>query len=120
MDTKLLGRWGEQQAAEYLKKKGYEIVGLNYRCRHGEIDIIAQDGKYTVFAEVKTRKNDRFAAAREHVTPAKQARILAAAEEWLQSHPDAPQPRFDVIEVYGEQGAPLPPRINHLTDAFGG
>ena len=114
------GAWGEQVARVYLEHHGYVILETNFRTRLGEIDIIAQDGKYTVFAEVKTRKNDRFAAAREHVTPAKQARILAAAEEWLQSHPDAPQPRFDVIEVYGEQGAPLPPRINHLTDAFGG
>ena len=114
------GAWGEQVARVYLERHGYVILETNFRTRLGEIDIIAQDGKYTVFAEVKTRKNDRFAAAREHVTSAKQARILAAAEEWLQSHPDAPQPRFDVIEVYGEQGAPLPPRINHLTDAFGG
>ena len=114
------GAWGEQAARVFLERHGYVILETNFRTRFGEIDIIAQDGKYTVFAEVKTRKNDRFAAAREHVTPAKQARILAAAEEWLQSHPDAPQPRFDVIEVYGEQGAPLPPRINHLTDAFGG
>ena len=114
------GAWGEQVARVYLERHGYVILETNFRTRLGEIDIIAQDGKYTVFAELKTRKNDRFAAAREHVTPAKQARILAAAEEWLQSHLDAPQPRFDVIEVYGEQGAPLPPRINHLTDAFGG
>ena len=114
------GAWGEQVARVYLEHHGYVILETNFRTRLGEIDIIAQDGKYTVFAEVKTRKNDRFAAAREHVTPAKQARILAAAEEWLQSHPEAPQPRFDVIEVYGEQGVPLPPRINHLTDAFGG
>ena len=114
------GAWGEQAARVFLERHGYVILETNFRTRFGEIDIIAQDGKYTVFAEVKTRKNDRFAAAREHVTPAKQARILAAAEEWLQSHPDAPQPRFDVIEVYGEQGAPRPPRIIHLTDAFGG
>ena len=114
------GAWGEQVARVYLERHGYVILETNFRTRLGEIDIIAQDGKYTVFAEVKTRKNDRFAAARRHVPPARQARSLAAAEEWLQSHPDAPQPRFDVIEVYGEQGAPLPPRINHLTDAFGG
>ena len=114
------GAWGEQAARVFLERHGYVILETNFRTRFGEIDIIAQDGKYTVFAEVKMRKNDRFAAAREHVTPAKQARILAAAEEWLQSHPEAPQPRFDVIEVYGEQGAPRPPRIIHLTDAFGG
>ena len=80
----------------------------------------SRGGKYIVFVEVKTRKSDRFAAAREFVTPAKQARILAAAAEWLQRHPSALQPRFDVIEVYGEEGAPLPPRLRHWENAFGG
>ncbi len=114
------GAWGEAAARGYLTRAGYRIVDCNFRTRFGEIDIIAQDGKYIVFVEVKTRKNSRFAAAREYVTPAKQARILAAAEEWLQSHPGGQQPRFDVIEVYGEEGAPVPPRINHLENAFGG
>ena len=113
------GAWGEQAAADFLIRKGLGIAARNFRTRFGEIDIIAQDGKYIVFAEVKTRKSDRFAAAREHVTPRKQARIIAAAEEWLQAHPDAGQPRFDVIEVYGQPQAAAP-RINHLENAFGG
>ena len=46
--------------------------------------------------------------------------VIAAAEAWLQAHPSGLQPRFDVIEVYGEEGAPVPPRINHLENAFGG
>ena len=114
------GAWGERAACDFLVRGGWTIVDTNFRTRFGEIDIIARNGKYIVFAEVKTRKNDRFAAAREAVTPKKQARILAAAEEWLQGHPVTLQPRFDVIEVYGEEGAPLPPRINHLENAFGG
>lgn len=114
------GVWGEAAARGYLTRAGYQIVDCNFRTRFGEIDIIAQAGEYLVFVEVKTRKNARFAAAREYVTPAKQARILAAAEIWLQGHPTMLQPRFDVIEVYGEEGAPLPPRINHLENAFGG
>ena len=114
------GAWGEAAARGYLTRAGYRIVDCNFRTRFGEIDIIAQAGEYLVFVEVKTRKNARFAAAREYVTPAKQARILAAAEEWLQGHPTMLRPRFDVIEVYGEEGAPFPPRINHLENAFGG
>ena len=114
------GAWGEAAARGYLTRAGYRIVDCNFRTRFGEIDIIAQDGEYLVFVEVKTRKNARFAAAREYVTPQKQARILAAAEIWLQGHPTMLQPRLDVIEVYGEEGAPLPPRINHLENAFGG
>ena len=114
------GAWGEAAARGYLTRAGYRIVDCNFRTRFGEIDIIAQAGEYLVFIEVKTRKNDRFAAAREAVTPKKQARILAAAEEWLQGHPVTLQPRFDVIEVYGEEDAPFPQRINHLENAFGG
>ena len=114
------GVWGEAAARSYLTRAGYRIVDCNFRTRFGEIDIIAQAGEYLVFVEVKTRKDARFAAAREHVTPQKQARIIAAAEEWLQGHPNGLQPRFDVIEVYGEEGASVPPHINHLENAFGG
>lgn len=116
----MTGAWGEQCAAVFLEDRGYHILVRNFRTRLGEIDIIAQKGRYIVFAEVKTRKNARFAAACEHVTPAKQARILAVAEEWLQMQPTALQPRFDVIEVYGAEHSPQPPRINHLENAFGG
>ena len=114
------GAWGERAARAFLEDRGYAVEDVNFRTRLGEIDIIARQGKYIVFVEVKTRKSDRFAAAREFVTPAKQARILAAAAEWLQRHPSALQPRFDVIEVYGEEGAPLPPRLRHWENAFGG
>ena len=108
------GAWGERAARAFLEQRGYRTEATNFRTRFGEIDMIARDGKYIVFIEVKTRKNDRFAAAREHVTAAKQARVIAAAD------PSGLQPRFDVIEVYGEEGAPVPPRINHLENAFGG
>ncbi|MDO4271284.1 MAG: YraN family protein [Eubacteriales bacterium] len=116
----MTGAWGEGAARDYLVRKGWRIAACNFRTRFGEIDMIAQAGQYIVFVEVKTRRNDRFALAREHVTAAKQRRVIAAAEEWLQRNPSALQPRFDVIEVYGEEGAPVPPRINHLENAFGG
>ncbi|HIY52660.1 MAG TPA: YraN family protein [Candidatus Agathobaculum merdavium] len=114
------GAWGEQAARVYLERKGYRTVETNFRTRFGEIDIIAAQGKYIVFVEVKTRKSDRFAAAREFVTPAKQQRIIAAASLWLRQHPTEKQPRFDVIEVYGKEGTAAVPRINHLENAFGG
>ncbi|NLH00472.1 MAG: YraN family protein, partial [Clostridiales bacterium] len=79
MDKKLAGRFGEQQAAEYLKKKGYRIIGLNYFCRFGEIDVIAADKKYIVFVEVKLRKSDKFAQAKEFVTKSKQEKLIKAA-----------------------------------------
>ena len=114
------GAWGEKKARRFLEAHGWHTVETNFRTRFGEIDIIAENAEYLIFAEVKTRRNTRFGTAREAVTPSKQAKLLAAAEAWLQEHPTEKQPRFDVIEVYGEEGALLPPRINHLENAFGG
>ena len=111
----LFGSAGEYSAADYLKKKRYKILGQNFSCRFGEIDIIAQDGKYVVFVEVKTRRNENFAQAREFVTPAKQERVIKAAMLWLQQNDVDLQPRFDVIEVVGEGRKQ---RITHIEDAF--
>ena len=113
------GAWGEEKAARYLRKKHYRILQTNYACKFGEIDIIAADKTYLVFAEVKLRKDDSHGAAREFVTPAKQRRILQTAQLWLMEHPTELQPRFDVIEVYAPQGIlTRKPIINHLEDAF--
>ena len=113
------GAWGENAAAEWLAVRGWRILLRNYRTRLGEIDIIAENERFLVFFEVKTRRNARFAAACEAVTPAKQARLVAAAEAWLQENPAGTQPRFDVLEVYGEEGAAAP-RIRQIENAFGG
>ena len=116
----MLGRWGEAAAAEFLRRKGYRLLGLNYRTRRGEIDVIASGGRYLVFAEVKLRRSSAFAQAREFVTPAKQRRLIAAAEEWLQKNPTTLQPRFDVLEIYAPEGtATKDPPIVHWENAFG-
>ena len=117
MDRKLIGRQGEQTAAAYLKKKKYRIVGMNYACRFGEIDVIAENRDYLVFVEVKRRKNADFAAAREFVTAAKQRRVILAAEQYLAANPTEKQPRFDVIEVYDGDGQKY--YVNHIENAFG-
>ncbi len=118
-EAKLLGRWGEDRAAEFLQKKGYKILGRNYACRMGEVDIIAQKGRFLVFAEVKLRKNADFGAAKEFVTETKQRRVIAAAALWLQTNPSQRQPRFDVIEVYAPLGLnTVKPQIHHIEDAF--
>lgn len=115
----LLGPWGEALAAEYLRKRRYEILACNFRCRFGEIDIIAKNRNYVVFVEVKLRKNDRFAEAMEFVDARKQARIKSTAELWLSQNELPQQPRFDVIEIYAPQGTgTMRPKINHLEDAF--
>ena len=118
MDKKLLGRFGEEQAANYLKKKKYKIIGTNYSCRFGEIDIIAEDKHFLVFVEVKLRKNAAFAQAREFVTAAKQQRVMTAAQLWLSQNPTEKQPRFDVIEVYAPEGETGKIQINHIENAF--
>lgn len=112
------GDWGEEQAAAWLAQNGFEVLERNFRTRFGELDIIAQKDGFLSFVEVKTRKNDRFAQARESVTPAKQERLRITAELWLQEHPTALQPRFDVLEVYGTAGSTLPPRFVLIENAF--
>ena len=115
----LLGPWGESLAAKYLRRKHYRILACNYKCRFGEIDLIAQTRKEIVFVEVKLRKSDDYVLAREYVGWQKQNRIRTTAELWLQSNPTDLQPRFDVVEIYAPQGIETKnPRIIHLEDAF--
>ena len=115
----LLGPWGESLAADYLRKKRYRIIACNYKCRYGEIDLIAQTRREIVFVEVKLRKTDDYVQAREYVGWQKQKRLRTTAELWLQANPTDLQPRFDVIEIYAPQGMQtLKPEIIHLEDAF--
>ena len=115
----LVGAWGEAVAAEYLRKKRYEIVAAGYRCRFGEIDLIVKDRKYLVFVEVKLRKSGDFARAMEHVDRRKQDKIRITASMYLSQNPTVLQPRFDVIEIYAPEGtATRKPEIYHLEDAF--
>lgn len=119
MDKKLLGRWGEGKAAEYLKRKHYKLIGMNYSCRFGEIDIIAEINGFVVFAEVKLRKNADFAEAREFVDARKRERIISAASIWLAENHSELQPRFDVIEIYAPNGIDSKKlRISHIENAF--
>ena len=118
MGNNMLGPVGENKAAGYLKRKGYKILDRNFRCRMGEIDIVAQKDGYVVFVEVKARKDASFAEAREFVTYAKQQRILKTAMFWLHEHDSQFQPRFDVIEVYPSGSLLEPYRINHIENAF--
>ena len=113
MNSTLTGREGEAKAAEYLRKKRYDIIGANYRCRFGELDLIAKKGELVIFVEVKLRKNDRFGAAADAVTPSKREKLRKAALSWLAATDCTAPTRFDVIEIYTENG-----RINHIENAF--
>ena len=112
------GKFGEDKAADFLKKNGYSVIERNFRCRMGEIDIIAETDEYLVFVEVKTRKNDSFGQAREYVTFSKQQKIKKTALMYLTYHDSDKQPRFDVIEVYIPEGFFGKVTINHLENAF--
>lgn len=114
------GRLGEEAAADFLRSKGYTIAEKNYRCRYGEIDIIAQSDNYIVFAEVKTRPKNSMLLPREAVDAKKQAKIIMAAEMYLSCHDIGTlQPRFDVIEVTTLPGKEFKiVKINHIENAF--
>ena len=115
----LSGAWGEALAAQYLRKKRYKIIASSYRCRFGEIDLIAEHKNCLIFVEVKLRKSAKFAEGREFVDYYKQNRLRATAEMYLSEHESDLQPRFDVIEIYAPQGtATVRPVINHLEGAF--
>ena len=115
----MTGFWGEHLAAEYLRKKRYRILATGYRSRFGEIDLIVSNRQYLVFVEVKLRKSDKFAQAREFVDFRKQNRIRTTAALYLEQNPTHLQPRFDVIEIYAPEGLETrKPTIHHLEDAF--
>ena len=80
-----LGQWGERQARLFLEADGYGIAATNFRCRAGEIDIVATQGEELVFVEVKTRRGNAFGQAEESISPARAERLVAVAEEFMQS-----------------------------------
>ena len=117
MNTKERGKWGEDLALEFLKKKGYRQVARNFRSRFGEIDLIVKNSEYIVFTEVKVRKNAGFAHACEFVSHTKQGKIRTTANLWLSSRKTKLQPRFDVIEIYAQNENSVP-ELNHIENAF--
>ncbi len=113
-----LGQWGEQQAANYLNKKGFKVLSRNYRCRAGEIDIICRDKKYLIFAEVKTRRSTKYGLPQEAVGVRKQRQIVRAAQWYIQQHDLGKlQPRFDVLAVLWQSWNDAG-QIDHIADAF--
>ncbi|MDR3242920.1 MAG: YraN family protein [Clostridiales Family XIII bacterium] len=116
-----LGAWGEMRAALYLEKHGFTVLERNYRCRVGEIDIIALKGKVLTFVEVKTRSDFRLALPCESVTEEKRRRIQKAADSYIMESARADGTRetigfrFDVIEILVLNEKTW---LRHMTDAF--
>jgi putative endonuclease len=118
---KALGRFGETAAAGELWKRGYEIIERNWRCRAGEIDIVARQGEDIVFVEVRTKRTGGPLSPEESVNAVKQEKLAQLAELYLESHPDlANKPyRIDVAAVeVGRSG--LVERINVIENAVEG
>ncbi|GAB7027017.1 YraN family protein [Geotalea toluenoxydans] len=116
-DNKTLGEVGESIAVTFLKGLKYTIIERNFRCKCGEIDIIARDGKTLVFVEVKTRRTNAFGVPQLAVTPFKQRQISKTALTWLaQKKLQDAGARFDVIAILQPDHAV--PEIDHIRDAF--
>ncbi|MGR7023411.1 YraN family protein [Geodermatophilus sp. URMC 62] len=115
--TTELGSRGEAIAAVYLTDAGLLVLDRNWRCRDGELDIVARDGSAIVFCEVKTRRATGFGHPVEAVTPAKQRRLRTLAQRWLAAHDQhAPDLRFDVVGVLVRPERPA--LVTHLRGAF--
>ena len=118
-EARLLGRWGESVVAKDLRRRGWQIVNAGFRCRFGEIDLIASDGTYLAFVEVKLRKNANFGSAAAFVDARKQEKLRATAQYYLSQCQTDLQPRFDVAEVYAPQGIQTQnPEIRYIENAF--
>ncbi|MBE6779454.1 MAG: YraN family protein [Clostridia bacterium] len=99
MNVGEVGIQGEKRVAHFLRQRGFNVIKRNYQCRFGEIDIIAENGEYILFVEVKTRKQNALISGVEAVDSHKQSRITLSAQDYISKTLCEKQPRFDVAEV---------------------
>lgn len=91
------GAQAEQLAAQFLQQHGLKLLHRNYRCRHGEIDLIMRDGDVIIFVEVRLRSRDDFGGAAASIDAVKQKKILRTAQQYLSSLSHTPPCRFDAL-----------------------
>lgn len=112
-----LGRWGERVAATYLESIGNEVIARNWRCRHGEIDLVLRDRDTIVFVEVKTRRGRDFGAPEEALTPRKAQKLLELGQQYIADHELADSAwRIDLVAVELDQDGHLI-RCDHIPNA---
>jgi len=100
MNRQEVGKLGEKLAQKFLKKRGYHIRETNFHCREGEIDIIARQGDYLVFVEVRTKSNLDFGTPEESITQAKKEKLVASALTYINTHQNLPSLwRIDVVAI---------------------
>jgi putative endonuclease len=115
--SELLGKRGEDLAADYLAGAGFVVLSRNWRCREGELDLVATDGERLVVCEVKTRSGTGYGEPSEGVTPAKAARIRRVTAAWLRAYRVGwCEIRFDVLAVLCPPDGPV--TVEHLQGAF--
>ena len=107
------GKKGEEEATGFLRGLGYKILHVNWRHKHLEIDIIAQDGEFLVITEVKTRKNADFGEPETFVTKKKQQKIIRAAHQYIIQHAVESEVRFDIVSINNSTK-----QIEHIKRAF--
>ncbi len=108
------GAPAESLAAAFLEHQGLSILERNYRCRFGEIDLVARSGPVLIFVEVRARSSEDFGGAAGSITGAKRRRLVAAARHYLATHRVRHECRFDVVLIRGREG-----NIEWLANAFG-
>ena len=100
MKRREVGALGEKIAVDYLMKQGYRVLETNFRCREGEIDIVAEKDDFLVFVEVRTRRSTSFVTPEESVTPSKIERLITLGQTYIERHQDLPLCwRIDVVAV---------------------
>jgi len=116
-DRAALGRRGERAAARFLRRRGFRVLIRDYHCPFAQIDMIASQGEWIVFIEVKTRRTEENVLSREDVSPTQRERIERAAKYFVHAHQVTNRPvRFDVLRViWPVRGNP---KIEHIEDAW--
>lgn len=118
LKRKILGRHGEEIAARYLEKNGFRLLRKNYRCRLGEIDLVAMDRDYLVFVEVRSKSSDEFGEGYESLLYKKQSKLRQVAWYYLKSEGKTGMScRFDVVSIRFDRDGEVQ-RIEHIENAF--
>ncbi len=103
----VIGKWGENVAAETLRNRGWTVAARNYRTPYGELDVIARKGNTVLFVEVKTRTSDAYGMPEDSISPSKAKHLLESAQYYLQEHGlDDIDWRVDVIAIQGRPNQP--------------
>ncbi|KJS02960.1 MAG: hypothetical protein VR68_01980 [Peptococcaceae bacterium BRH_c4a] len=113
-----LGRAGEEYAAKYLQKRGFRIVERNFRCKLGELDIVARDGPFLVFTEVRSMTGKAFGSPQESITDKKKKKLRQVAQFYakFRNVGDTPM-RFDVVAITADSGGNVI-KLDHIVNAL--